>query len=195
MTGAVLAGGLGRRLGAPSKPATPLAGRPLIAYPLAALAAACDPVAVVCKADTDLPPLPAGVGRWEEPEAPRHPAVGIAYALERAAGPVLVAAGDMPFVTARVCRELMKAAAAAPEAPAAIAESAGRLQPVLGVYRPDALPALRTAGEASLTAVVEALGPAVVEVPEGVTRSVNTPAERASAERELTAAGGSAERR
>ena len=109
MTGAVLAGGLGRRLGAPSKPAVPLAGRPLIAYPLAALAAACDPVAVVCRRTPTCRRLPAGVARWDEPEAPRHPAVGIAHALERAAGPVLVAAADMPFVTARVCRELMQA--------------------------------------------------------------------------------------
>lgn len=185
MTGAVLAGGRGRRLGAQSKPAASLAGRPLITYPLAALAAACHPVAVVCKRQTVLPALPEGVSRWDEPEASAHPAVGIAYALERAEGPVLVVAADMPFVTAQVCRDVVAAAAQTPGAPAVVAEAAGRLQPVLGVYRQDALPALRGAGDASLTSTVKTLGPALVEVSSQVARSVNTAEDLAAAEREL----------
>ena len=33
----------------------------------------CARVAVVCKRDTALPPLPDGVERWDEPDEPRHP--------------------------------------------------------------------------------------------------------------------------
>ena len=46
-----------------SKPAAPLAGRPLIAYPAAALGEVCERVAVVCTPSTELPELP-GVERW-----------------------------------------------------------------------------------------------------------------------------------
>ena len=53
--GVVLAGGAGRRLGG-AKPATLVAGRPLISYPIAALRAVCAPVAVVAKRDSPLPP-------------------------------------------------------------------------------------------------------------------------------------------
>src|SRR5437764_7340068 len=100
--GAVLAGGAGRRLGAESKAAAELAGRPLASYPAAALGTVCERVAVVCKPSTELPELD-GVKRWDEPEEPRHPIAGIVHALERAAGPVLVCACDMPFVTADAC--------------------------------------------------------------------------------------------
>ncbi len=185
MIGAVLAGGLGRRLGAPSKPAALLAGRPLIAYPIVALAVACDPVAVVCRADTALPELPDGVLRWDEPEGERHPAAGIVHALNRAAAPVLVCAADMPFITPAVCSSLVEAAAEAPEPAAVVAVAGGRLQPVLGIYRPAAIPALEAAGDAAMGAVVRGLAPALVEVPEAAVRSVNTPAELAAAEAEL----------
>jgi molybdopterin-guanine dinucleotide biosynthesis protein A len=52
--GAVLAGGRGRRIGG-AKPTADLAGRPLISYPLAALAAAGIEAFVVAKPDTELP--------------------------------------------------------------------------------------------------------------------------------------------
>ena len=93
MVGAVLAGGSGSRL-AGAKPTALLAGRPLIAFPLAALAELCDPVAVICKRGTELPELEAGVERWEEPDEPRHPITGIIHALERAEAPVVVLASD-----------------------------------------------------------------------------------------------------
>ena len=161
-----------------------------MSYPLAALTEACADVAVVCKRASALPPLARGVERWEEPDEPRHPAAGVAYALERAGGSVLVCAADMPFVTAEACRRLAEAAALAPEAPAVVAEAAGWLQPTFAVYRPAALPALRTAGAAQLTRVVEALGPALVELPAAQMRSVDTPDALAAAERELTASEG-----
>ena len=186
ITGAVLAGGRGSRLGG-DKPSALLAGRPLISYPLAALREACARVAVVCKQATTLPPLPSGVERWEEPDAPHHPAAGVAHALERAGDSVLVCAADMPFVTPAVCRRLAEAAARAPEASAVVAEAAGWLQPTFAVYRPAALPALRASGDAQLTRVVQALAPALVAMPPATMRSVDTPEALTAAERELTA--------
>lgn len=183
--GAILAGGAGRRMGGRrGKPAAGLGGRPLIAWPAAAVGAVCERVAVVCKASTPLPELD-GVERWEEPEEPRHPLTGIVHALETAGGPVLVCAADMPFVTADACRSLLTAAGSG-GSPAAVAVAGGVLQPVFGVYAPAALEALRAAGsDASLTATVEGLGPARVALPPALVRSVNTPDELAQAESEL----------
>ena len=159
----------------------------MVSYPLAALAEACARVAVVCKRATRLPPLPRGVERWDEPDEPRHPATGVAHALERAGDSVLVCAADMPFVTPEACRRLAAAAARAPQASAVVAQAAGWLQPTFAVYRPAALQALRASGDAQLTRVVEALGPALVAMPPRAMRSVDTPEALAAAERELTA--------
>ena len=166
-----------------------LCGRPLMDFPAEALAAVCERVAVICKPGTQ---LPAG-GPWEvwddEPLEPRHPAIGIAHALERASGPVMVCAGDMPFVTGAECAALMGAAAAA-----VVASDEGGLQPLLGVYVPDAAPALRSAAARGepLRAAVETLKPVRVELAAAALRSVNTPGELAAAERELCSGTGGA---
>jgi molybdopterin-guanine dinucleotide biosynthesis protein A len=190
MIGAVLAGGAGTRLGSAAtggKPPAELAGRPLVSYPVATLAAVCERVAVVCKPDTELPEL-AGAERWDEPPEPRHPLTGIVHALERAGAPVLVCAADMPFVTPEACRSLLTAAARG-EAHATVAVDGGRLQPVLGVYSPAALEALRAApADAPLTATVERLGPARLALPARLLRSVNTAEELAAAEAAVRAA-------
>lgn len=189
MIGAVLAGGAGTRLRAEGlgKPAALLAGRPLLAYPLAALAASCDRVAVVCKRDTRLPRIGAAE-RWEEPDEPRHPLTGIVHALARAAAPVLVCAADTPFVTPEACRSLLSAAARS-GAPATVAVAGERLQPVFGVYSPTALETLEAAVRgAPLTATVERLAPARVALPAPLLRSVDTPEDLAAAEASVRAA-------
>ena len=181
MIGAILAGGRGRRMGG-GKPARELAGRPLIAWPAAALAQACERVVVVAKAGVELPQL-RGVERWDEPEAEHHPALGIAYALERAGGPVLVCAADMPFVTADACRSVAGARRGALVA-AAVAD--GVVQPVFAAYSPDAAALLRAApADAALTESVKGMGPVLVEVAPGLVRSVDTAEELALAEAEL----------
>jgi molybdopterin-guanine dinucleotide biosynthesis protein A len=152
------------------KPGRLLRGRPLASYPVEALAGVCARVVLVAKADVSLPALD-GVERWDEPFSLRHPAAGIAYALERAGEPVLVCAADMPCVTAEVCRALV---AAGP----CVAVSGGRLQPLLGVYAVSAAGVLRDAAEAGepLTRTVSALpGVARVEVPASAAVSVDTP--------------------
>jgi molybdopterin-guanine dinucleotide biosynthesis protein A len=187
VTGAVLAGGSGRRMGRGSKPSALLAGRPLVAYPLDALRTVCERVAVVCKQGTKLPELP-GAERWDEPDEPRHPLTGIVHALERAGGPVLVCAADMPFVTADACRSLLQAAGGGAGS-AVVAAAEGVLQPVFGLYAPSALAPLRRAEpDAPLTATVEGLDPVRVALPPALVRSVNTPEELAEAE-EMLAAG------
>jgi molybdopterin-guanine dinucleotide biosynthesis protein A len=191
MIGAVLAGGEGRRLRGGSKPATMLAGRPLASYAVQALEGVCEQVAVVCKPDTELPDLGEAVERWDEPAWPRHPLAGIVHALERAGGPVLVCAADMPFVTPDACRTLLSAAGAAGGSAAGaaggsaavVAAAEGVLQPVFGLYGPAALGPFKEAPEdAPLTRTVEALDPVRVALPPALVRSVNTPEDLAEAE-------------
>jgi molybdopterin-guanine dinucleotide biosynthesis protein A len=169
---AVLAGGAGRRMGAP-KPLAPLAGRPLIAWPLAAAAAARLDAVVVAKADVPLPPL--GVEVWLEPDAPRHPLLGIVTALERAGRRAVVAVGcDQPFVP--------------PELLALLAEGDGAAAPtdtpLPARYPPEALETLRAAlaAEAPLRRTLASLSPAIVPAEGARLTSVNTPEELAAAE-------------
>jgi molybdopterin-guanine dinucleotide biosynthesis protein A len=178
--GVVLAGGAGSRAGG-AKPALPLAGRPLIAHPLAALAAVLPQVAVVAKAGTELPELP-GAARWNEPDEPRHPLAGIVEALRRADGrPVVVLACDLPLVTPRLVRELAETPAAG--APALVAESAGRLQPLCARYEPAALSLLAGFDPDGRTVdQVRALGPALLDVEPELLFNVNDTAQLAEAE-------------
>ena len=54
----------------------------------------------MAKQSTVLPGLDVEVAIWLEAEEPRHPLAGIVHALRCARGrPVVVVAGDMPFVT------------------------------------------------------------------------------------------------
>lgn len=159
--GVVLAGGLGRRIGG-AKATVELAGRPLICYPLEALAAALDEVAVLAKADTELPSLP-GATVWVEPQLHHHPLVGISQALALAGGrPVLVCAVDLPFVSPELITRLADEDPRG--APAVIAGRRGRIQPLLGCYQPGAMELLGEAGNRPLRELVAAIKPRLVEV-------------------------------
>lgn len=142
--GAVLAGGRGSRLGG-SKALVPLAGRPLIAWPLAAVEAAGLAPVVVAKADSELPPLsdlPAR--RIDEPAEPRHPLCGIIAALEeagrRGAQAAVIVACDMPLLPPALLARLAEI-----EAPLALPLAGGRPQPLVARYGTELLPALRAA--------------------------------------------------
>jgi molybdenum cofactor guanylyltransferase len=174
--GVVLAGGLGRRIGG-DKAVVELCGRPLIAYPVAAMRAALQEISVLAKADTALPSLP-GVTVWIESDRLRHPLVGICEALALAAGrSVLVCAADLPFVTEELIRSL--AGAEVGDAPAVVVSCRGRMQPLLGHYLPAAGPMLRQAlesGEQRLVAAVESIAPRRLEVQdEDLLFNVNAP--------------------
>lgn len=187
--GVVLAGGAGRRLGG-DKALVRVGGRPLIAYPLAAMRAALGEVVIVAKPDTALP-APAqmpGASVWIEPAEPRHPLVGIVYALQRAGGrPVLVCAADLPLITAAALRLFAQADAGG--APAVIAETADRgLQPLLGRYEPEAaalLEPIAAEGRAPVRAAVAAIGPRRIDLGTAGARllfNVNSPEDLARAE-------------
>jgi molybdopterin-guanine dinucleotide biosynthesis protein A len=139
-----------------------LAGRPLISYPLEALAAALGEVAVLAKADTELPSLP-GATIWVEPQVHHHPLVGISQALALAGGrPALVCAVDLPFVTPELIGRL---AATDPDgAPAVLASHGGAIQPLLGCYQPSALELLGPAHDRPLRELIAAIKPRLLEV-------------------------------
>lgn len=158
--GAVLAGGAGARIGG-AKAAVELAGRPLISYPLAALAQAGLETVVVAKADTGLPALDVPVVRDEPLES--HPLRGVLAALKAAAGrPVVVVACDMPFVTA----PLLAWIATLPGNAMPLLD--GALQPLLARYEPDAAATLIAAVRAgrSARAAAKALDPIAIDVAE-----------------------------
>jgi molybdenum cofactor guanylyltransferase len=164
--GAILAGGQGLRIGG-SKATVELHGKPLLCYPVEAVRQVVSRVAVMAKAGTQLPPL-AGVAVWIEPESPRHPLTGITQALALAGGrPVLICAGDMPFVTPELIRRLVKADPR--RSPAVIACARGAMQPLLGCYQPRALDLLAAAaheGTAPLMETIAAIDPVRLEADE-----------------------------
>lgn len=189
--GVVLAGGAARRLGG-AKATAPLGGRPLIAWPLAALRGALGSgaeLAVVAKGATVLPAL-TGVAVWIEPPAPSHPLVGLVRALEGAAGrPVLVCPVDVPFVTAAALRRLGAT-------PGALASGDGQLQPLLGRWEPETLPALRAALARdplpAMRALAARLGAVRVDVDALELVNVNTPQDLAVAQARARDAANSA---
>jgi molybdenum cofactor guanylyltransferase len=161
--GVILAGGLGRRIGG-SKAVVQLAGQPLISYPLEAVRTALSDVAVIAKADTQLPSLP-GVTVWVEPDSPRHPVVGIVQALALAEGrSVVVCASDLPFVTPELIYRL--ATADLGKSPAVVACRGTDVQPLLGCYAPRAIDPLRNGlpAEAPVRELVASLHPRMLEV-------------------------------
>jgi molybdenum cofactor guanylyltransferase len=162
--GAILAGGKGLRIGG-EKAVVELHGKPLICYPVEAVQQVLNRVAILAKTGTKLPAMP-GVDVWIEPESPRHPLVGITQALALAGGrPVLVCAGDLPFVTPELIRRLVKTDPG--RAPAVVTCSEERLQPLLGCYQPRALELLAgaaRAGTGRVTDAVAALEPVLLEV-------------------------------
>jgi molybdenum cofactor guanylyltransferase len=173
--GVVLAGGAASRLGG-SKAIADLAGKPLISYPLAALAAGGLDAIVVAKPTTLLPHLDAVV--ITEPPEPTHPLLGLVTALDHADGrPIVACPCDTPFLTPALVERL-----AGSPGTAAIHDGE-RLHPLLARYEPDDLATLRTGLDSnhSATSVAESLEPVLVEASPQETFNVNTPADLESA--------------
>ena len=171
--GAVLAGGAASRMGG-DKAGAELDGRPLIAYPLAALATRLDDLIVVTKAATRLPGLPSGVRRVDEPDEPRHPAAGVVAALAAAGGrPVVVLPCDLPFVNEGVIDVLLAEPAGGSAVVAGVA--GGRVQPLVARYEPEALKGLEGFDPvSSMTGLALALGASLVAVDEESVRGINS---------------------
>ena len=142
---AVLTGGRSTRMGA-DKAFVDVGGRPMAAYPLAALRQAG--AAEVLAIGGDGARL-AGLGFTfvEEPEPGRGPLAGVVLALQASAHElVAIVACDLPLVTAAAISALVDAATSS-GADASVAAVAGRLQPVLAVYRRRTVPTLVAALE------------------------------------------------
>ncbi|MDO9355184.1 MAG: NTP transferase domain-containing protein [Solirubrobacteraceae bacterium] len=117
--GVVLAGGRATRLGG-DKAGAKLAGRPLLAHATATVRAAGLLPRVCAREGTWLPSV--DVEEWREPlhvttpvgseagatdpSAAAHPLAGLAYALRRAAEPIVALPVDLPFLPAEVLRAL-----------------------------------------------------------------------------------------
>jgi molybdopterin-guanine dinucleotide biosynthesis protein A len=151
-------------MGAP-KPSVELAGRPLIAYPLEAVAAGGLEPVVVAKRESELPRVECPV--VADAESSRHPAAGILAALGAAdGGAAVVLACDMPFAPPSLIEVLARL-----DRPAAVPRIGGRLQPLLARYGPAAIPVLQAAvaEDRPLNEAVAALDPLVLE-PEELAR-------------------------
>jgi molybdopterin-guanine dinucleotide biosynthesis protein A len=112
-------------------------------------------VAVVAKPDTPLPDVGDDVVIWREPGTLHHPLVGIAHALRVCDSPIVVCAGDMPFVPSAVIALL-----AGCVGDVTVTASERALQPLLGMYTPAVLDVIDTAiaDESSMRTFVAALG-------------------------------------
>lgn len=169
--GVVLAGGAGSRVGG-EKAMVLLDGRPLAVWAVDALrAAGLAEVVVVAKADTA---LPDGVTAWAEPDEPRHPLAGVAYALGRAGDRAVVTLPvDVPLAPPAVLARL-----AASEG-AAVVRAGGRLCPL--VARWPAGTSVPAAGRA--TEAILSLDPLVLDVDAAGFENLNTPADLAALSR------------
>jgi molybdopterin-guanine dinucleotide biosynthesis protein A len=179
VTVAVLAGGLGTRIGG-DKAIVELAGRPLIAYALEAAEKAGLAAVVVAKATTRLPPLDVPV--LLEPDTPTHPLLGVVTALQQLPA-VIALPCDMPFVEPGDLNAL--AAVSADVATLA----AG--QPFPALYRAAMLPQLLQALEArasmrSTQAQSSRAPESIASTREARQMTVNTPEDLARAERLIT---------
>ena len=190
--GAVLAGGLARRMGGGDKPLRLLAGRPLLRHVLdrvspqvavVVLNANGDPARF---ADYALPVVPDGV-----PDNP-GPLAGVLAALDWAAERrpdlpwVLTAPGDCPFLPFDLA-ERLHAAREAAGVPLACAATGSRTHPPVGLWPVSLRSVLRDAllgGERKIDRWTARFGCAVAEWPAGPTDpffNANAPADLAAA--------------
>jgi molybdenum cofactor guanylyltransferase len=189
---AVLAGGLGTRLGG-AKPSVPLLGRPLISYPVSAALATGLPTVVVSKPSTQLPHLDSHAAVLIEDASCQHPLQGLITALQQHPR-VLAVACDMPFLTP----ELLSWLAARRDAPAAF-ELDGALAPFPSLHVSDELPTLSSSlrEQSSLRHAFEAAGIhrhstgslARFGEPRRLLTSINTPDQLSAAATSASTAG------
>lgn len=174
VSGLVLAGGRGRRLGRP-KAMVRLGATTLVERAVASIGAIAGDVIVVARPEVPLPPLPAMVVH----DRPGPPCAlnAVATGLAAAAGEVVVVlACDLPLagpLLPRLCQ-------AAPGAAAAVATAPGGMrQPLCARYeRAAALCAaldLLASGELRMMGLLERLGAASVAATADELRNVNAP--------------------
>ena len=185
IVGAVLAGGLSRRMGQP-KAMVELGGRPLVARVVATVGSAGLEPIVVAKPDSVLPRLDCRV--LSEPDEPRHPLTGLVAMLRASGGRSVVAiACDMPLVPAKLLSWIANL-----EEEVAVCEVGGELEPLLGRYSPSVAGSLQAALErgAPMREAVAALNPFVISEqslarfadPRRIVFNINSPEDVSEAE-------------
>jgi molybdopterin-guanine dinucleotide biosynthesis protein A len=164
----VLAGGRGRRLGGPAKPAIEVAGRPMLQRVLAAVATARARVVVGPPELGALVPAGVAVVREEPPGGGPVAALaaGLPWVPSEAAGLVVLAA-DLPLLSAAAVRRVLAAVGSGDGA--VYVDGSGRRQWLCGAWRPDAvrrrLAELEASGPLAGRSLRELMGPlSVVEV-------------------------------
>lgn len=182
ITGAILAGGRGRRMDGADKGLLPFQGRPLISHVIDVIGPQVGSLIVSANRHRDRY-MQLGFPVVADHESDfAGPLAGIARVLEQALTPyVLVTPCDMPYLPRRLARHLMEASTGS-NAQAAVAHGAGRLQPLCVLLRRDLaddLSGYREAGGAKVEQWLLRLKHVVVEFsgsPE-VFRNINTPDE------------------
>ena len=178
--GAVLAGGASRRMGEP-KALVELAGKPLIAHALDAVAdAGLDPIVV---AKPDSPRARPRRARPRRAAEPQHPLCGIVAALRYAeTRPSSCIGCDMPLVPPALIGTLARLAD-----PVATVAIDGEIEPLLARYEPAVEPALMASLRAgtALREAIAALHPRLITEsdlsaygdPNRIALNVNSPAD------------------
>jgi molybdenum cofactor guanylyltransferase len=134
----VLAGGRGRRLGGPAKPAIVVGGRPMLQRVLGAVAVA--EVRVVVGPPELVPFVPAGVRIVREEPAGGGPVAALAAGLVPVpadAGRVVLLAADLPLLSAAAVDRLVEAIGDGDGA--VYVDGSGRRQWLCGAWRLEAL--------------------------------------------------------
>lgn len=134
----VLAGGAGRRMGGPGKPALPVGGVPMLTRVLAAVADAAP--RVVVGPESLAATLPEGVRLTREEPPGAGPAAATAAGLELippGTPYVALLAGDLPFLTAGAVGALRRAGAGLDGA--VFVDDTGERQVLCGLWRTDRL--------------------------------------------------------
>ncbi|MFO1415651.1 MAG: molybdenum cofactor guanylyltransferase MobA [Burkholderiales bacterium] len=186
VTGIVLAGGMGRRMGSVDKGLVPLAGQPMVAHVLARLAPQVGAIVINANQNADRyaafghPVVPDEVGGFAGPLA------GLHAGMTRAATPYVVTVPcDSPFLPADLVPRLA-AALAARRAQLAVAYTGAQPHPVFALVDRGVLghlAAFLQGGGRKIDAWYATL--AVAAVPfddeEAAFRNINTPDELAAA--------------
>ncbi len=178
-TGAILAGGQSRRMGAPKEGVLLADGRPMIEHVIAALAAVCDRAVIVGEARgyqddsiARIPDLRPGQGPLAGIEAVLSSGLSDGY---------LIVACDQPFVTPELLRRLLDGDLARPRC--FREESGTGFHPFPCYFPASWLPRVREALDAGSMSMRELVGmnhpewPPVTAEEAGLLRSVNSPAD------------------
>lgn len=189
---AVFAGGDGARIGG-GKPLRLLAGQPLLAFPLAALAGDAARIAIVARdlaaawamaeaVASALGPDAARLEAWADADGLAGPVAALIGAARRATAPfILTVPADTPFLPPDLAARLMTGSLGSP---AAIAADA-RWHPTVALYETSSL--VELVPRRSLMATIEPLGPRPVQFPSDNLLNVNTAEDLALAEARLAA--------